>query len=140
MKNRKNQLSVLFLIISFLILASCKSVPKNVPDDLLPEEFFRLAQTAVVDWSNYNAALFYYNEFINRFPDMRGKVIEAEYEIAFIYYKRKNYDEATRRFNLILEQYQTPNRAYFNEWPKVLSEKILAAIEKRQERTSRIRR
>ena len=86
MKNRKKQLSViLFLIVVFLILVGCKSVPKNVPDDLLPEEFFRLAQTAVVDWSNYNAALFYYNEFIKRFPDMRGKVIEAEYEIAFIY-------------------------------------------------------
>lgn len=130
MKIRTNQLYVIFiLIIIFLMLAGCKGVPKEIPDDLQPEEYFKNAQSAVVDWGNYNAALFYYEEFIKKFPDMQGKIVEAEYEIAFIYYKKKNYSESEKRFNLILDKYKTAESAYYPDWPRILSEKILEKIE-----------
>ena len=113
----------------FLILLSCNSVPKEIPEDMQPEEYFKNAQTAVVDWGNYRRALFYYNEFIKRYPDMKGKVLEAEYEIALIYYKKENYYESEKRFRAILDRYQTDDAVFFPEWPKILSEKILKQIE-----------
>ena len=113
----------------FLVLLSCNSVPKEIPEDMQPEEFFKNAQTAVVDWGNYRRALFYYNEFIKRYPDMKGKVLEAEYEIALIYYKKENYYESEKRFRAILDRYQTDDAVFYPEWPKILSEKILKQIE-----------
>ncbi len=113
----------------FLLITSCNSVPKNIPEDMQPEEYFKNAQSAVVDWGNYRAALFYYNEFIKRFPDMKSKIIEAEYEIAFIYYKKENYYESEKRFKSILESYKTDDAVYYPEWPKILTEKILKQIE-----------
>ena len=122
---------VLPIILSsvFLILLSCNSLPKEVPEDMQPEEFFKNAQSAAVDWGNYRRALFYYNEFIKRYPDMKGKILEAEYEIALIYYKKENYHESEKRFNAILDKYQTDDAVFYPEWPKILSEKILAKIE-----------
>ena len=113
----------------FLLITSCNSVPKNIPEDMQPEEYFKNAQSAVVDWGNYRSALFYYNEFIKRFPDMKSKIIEAEYEIAFIYYKKENYYESEKRFKSILESYKTDDAVYYPEWPKILTEKILKQIE-----------
>ncbi len=113
----------------FLILISCNSVPKEIPEDMQPEEYFKNAQTAVVDWGNYRRALFYYNEFIKRFPDMKGKILEAEYEIALIYYKKENYYESEKRFNAIIDQYSTDDAVFYPEWPRILSEKILKQIE-----------
>ena len=113
----------------FLVLLSCNSVPKEIPEDMQPEEFFKNAQASVVDWGNYRRALFYYNEFIKRYPDMKGKVLEAEYEIALIYYKKENYYESEKRFKAILDRYQTDDAVFYPEWPKILSEKILKQIE-----------
>ena len=139
MKIRRDKLLVISLLfIIFFVIAGCRGVPKEIPEDLYPEEYFKNAQAAMVDWGNYKAALFYYEEFIKKFPDMRGKVIEAEYEIAFIYYTRKNYLEAEERFVSILEKYKTPESAYFQEWPKVLSGKILAKIRKLSSKSEEI--
>ncbi|MCL2481800.1 MAG: tetratricopeptide repeat protein [Spirochaetaceae bacterium] len=139
MKIRRNQLFVIFLIITiFLIIAGCRGAPKEIPENLYPEEYFKNAQIAMVDWGNYKAALFYYEEFIKKFPDMQGKIIEAEYEIAFIHYRRKNYIEAEQMFESILDKYKTPESAYYNEWPRVLSEKILAKIRKKMPKSDEI--
>jgi len=131
MKISREQSVIIFsLTIIFLLITGCRGVPKEIPENLYPEEYFKNAQSAVVDWGNYNAALFYYEEFIKNFPDMKGKIIEAEYEIAFIYYRKKNFPEAEKRFETILDKYTTPESAYYNEWPRVLTEKILNKIRK----------
>ena len=122
----------LILTAVFLLITSCNSIPKNIPEDMQPEEYFKKAQTAMVDWGNYKAALFYYDEFIKQFPDMKAKIIEAEYEIALIYYKKENYYESEKRFKKILESYKSENVSYYPEWPKILSEKILKQIEEKK--------
>ncbi|MCL2293736.1 MAG: hypothetical protein FWC36_02565 [Spirochaetes bacterium] len=128
------------MLIIFLLLSGCRSTPRDIPDDLHPEEFFRNAQNAVDTWRNFNRAISYYEEFMRRFPDMKGKVIEAEYGIAFIHFRKGNFEEAERRFLLILERYQSPERIHFPEWPRVLSEKVLETMQQRSARTSRSRR
>ena len=126
------QFLLLLLAAVFLFLSSCNTVPKNIPENMQPEEYFKNAQAAVVDWGNYKRALFYYNEFIKKYPDMQGKIIEAEYEIAYIYYKKDNYYESEKRFNSILEKYQSDYAALYPEWPKILSEKIIIKIEEKK--------
>jgi len=121
--------SVLFI---FFVFTGCAGVPKEIPEDLQPEEYFKNAQSAVVDWGNYKAALFYYEEFMKKFPDMKGKVIEAEYEIAFIYHKQENYFEAEKRFEAILEKYKSEDNIYYPEWPRILSLKILEKVKEEQ--------
>ncbi len=43
--------------------------------------------------------------------------------------KKENYHESEKRFNAILDKYQTDDAVFYPEWPKVLSEKILVQIE-----------
>ncbi|MDX9801816.1 MAG: hypothetical protein RBT69_10825 [Spirochaetia bacterium] len=131
MKTRTINLLSASIVFLLILLSGCMGVPKSIPEDLQPEEYFKNAQSAVVDWGNEKAALFYYREFIKRFPDMKGKVIEAEYEIAFIYYKQGNYYESKKRFKEILAKYETEERIYYPEWPKILSEKILKKAEEK---------
>lgn len=121
--------NLLLLFTLLTLLAGCAGVPKEVPEGLQPEEYFKYAQSSVVDWGNYKRALHYYEEFIKDFPDMKSKIIEAEYEIAFIYYKQENYYESEKRFKAILEKHKSGDSAFYPEWTRLLSEKILAKIE-----------
>ncbi len=130
MKTRIHKLLQTSSVIMFMfILAGCAGVPKEIPEGLQPEEYFKNAQSAVVDWGNYKAALFYYEEFLKRYPDMKGKAIEAEYEIAFIHYKQENYNESEKRFRALLDKYKTDESLYYPEWIRILSEKMLLKIE-----------
>lgn len=124
----------LFLISLLLITASCMSVPdpEEIPGDLHPRQYFQFAQNAVVDRSNYRAALVYYETFIERHPDLRDKVVEAEYEIAFIHYKREDYFKSEKLFKELLAKYETDDAIYYPYWPKILSEKILDKIGERK--------
>ena len=114
MKTRTIKLLLTYAVL-LLLFTGCRGVPKSIPDDLQPEEYFKNAQSAVVDWGNYKAALFYYQEFIKKYPEMKGKVIEAEYEIAFIHYKQENYSESIKLFKEILAKYETEERVYYPE-------------------------
>lgn len=129
-KNLSIRLTMLLIFICTLFLTGCIGLPpKDIQEDLQPEEFFRDAQSAVVAWGSYSRALEYYEEFIRRYPDMKSKIIEAEYEIAFIYYQEKKYDVATMSFNNILDKYKTEEVYYYPDWVRVLSEKLLVIID-----------
>lgn len=115
------------LMLSTLIL-SCAGGPEEIPEDMDPEELFQRGQEAVVDYEDYKTALHYYETFLERYPeDLQNRVI-AQYEIAFIYYKMEKYDAAEERFNELLGEYQGEAVRVLPQWPKVLSEKLLARI------------
>lgn len=129
-KNQSIRLTMLLIFICTLFLTGCIGLPpKDIPEDLQPEEFFRDAQIAVTEWESYGRALSYYEEFILRYPDMKSKIIEAEYEIAFIHYREKEYDVAIAGFNSILDKYKTEEVYYYPDWARVLSEKLLVIID-----------
>ena len=122
-----------FLFILFLIVAGltgCASTPEEIPEDLSQMEMFQRAQEAV-DQERWEIGLQYYREFIRRFPDDRGAIMEAEYEIAFIAYKQKDYDLSRQRFEAILATYEADQAGSFPEWPRVLSERLLQIIDER---------
>lgn len=119
------------ILFASLILLSCVGVsaPEEIPEDLTPMQYFQGAQEAVAQRNDYDTAMVYYIAFKERFPeDLQGNV-EADYEIAFLYYKKGEYAEAKRRFEEIIARYETEEASRLREWPLVLSRKVLARIE-----------
>ena len=121
----KKRITLLFCGLGIALLAGCSSGPPIIPDDLSVLQFFQRAQEEF-DYDEWENALIYYNTFIERHPDDIPHVISARYEIAFIYYKQKNYDEAEKEFQEILDFYEeTDLPLSFPLWPRVLSQKML---------------
>ena len=126
---------LLFMMLIVLLLASCQTLRKDLENpDLTPEEFFQKAQEAVIDWNRYKLAIQFYEEFMRRYPDMKSKIIEAEYEIAFINFKQRKFDEAEARFTQIIDKYNTDDAVYYPEWPAVMANKVLENIAEEREK------
>ena len=126
---------LLFMMLIVLLLTSCHSLKKDLENpDLTPEEFFQKAQEAVIDWNRYKLAIQFYEEFMRRYPEMKNKVIEAEYEIAFIKFKQRKLDEAEERFNTILDKYNTDEAVYYPSWPALMANKGLENIAEEREK------
>jgi len=121
-----------FAVLSFVIaFSSCQSTPENIPEDLKPREYFQLAQEAVVQRQDYDTALFYYQTFLERYPDDIQRGVEAEYEIAFLKYKQ-NDPAAEELFRNLLARYDEEGAEILPAWPKVLAEKLLEKIASRK--------
>jgi outer membrane protein assembly factor BamD (BamD/ComL family) len=89
---------------------------------------FQRAQEAS-DEGRYDVALQYYEEFLVRYPDEPGPIVEAEYEIAFIAYKQERYEDAVTGFEAVIDRYDDEDAAELPAWPLVLSEKLLERID-----------
>ncbi len=121
-----------FLLTVFIVTAlvlSCRTTDPETLNNLSPGEFFQKAQTAAADYKDYDTALLYYRSFIERFPDEPLMIIEAEYEIAFLYYKKDDNETALKLFNEILDKYSQPEAAMLPAWPEILSKKLIGVIE-----------
>ena len=112
------------------MLVGCASEPEVIPEDLSPAEMFQRAQEAVDD-SRWELALRYYETFIERYPDDRGAIVEAEYEIAFIHYKQELYVESRALFEAILAEYEADSAGVLPDWPEILSQRLIEIIEDR---------
>lgn len=119
----------LLYLSAICILAGCASTPETIPPDLTPREFFQRAQEAVVEGENYATALLYYETFLERYPGNLQRVVEAEYEIAFIHYKTNELELARTQFQKLLDRYSAEGAEILPRWPKALAEKILLKIE-----------
>ena len=119
-----------FLVVTFfaaVLALSCASRPVVIPDDLTVMELIQRAQEAS-DRNKYNVSLQYYETIIDRFPLDIDSICAAEYEIAFIHYKQKKYDEAKVEFTELLDRYNTPDEELLPPQFKILSQKIMGNI------------
>ncbi|GMO17780.1 MAG: lipoprotein [Treponemataceae bacterium] len=89
---------------AFLLLASCNSVPKNIPVGMSVAELTQAAQSAY-DTGNVVAANAYYQTIIERFGDDPAARIPAEYEIAHILVKKRNWHEARPMLEKIISDF-----------------------------------
>jgi outer membrane protein assembly factor BamD (BamD/ComL family) len=115
----------LFILVSIL---SCATGPVVIEENLTSMELVQRAQDAM-DKYQYDRALQYYNAILQRFPDDMNMVCMAEYEIAFIKYKQKKYDEAKVEFQALLARYEGPDAELLPPQYKILAEKVLSKIE-----------
>lgn len=130
MKNNVKILSIIAIAVAAfaLLMTSCQTVPEEIPDGLSQQEFFQRAQE-YMDNLNYDAALFYLQEFSNRFPDDIANQLAADYQIALIHYKTKKYDVAAGEFQAILDTYDAAPDNTYPEWISILSAKLLDKIQ-----------
>jgi outer membrane protein assembly factor BamD (BamD/ComL family) len=118
------------LLTGFLLLAfaaGCASGPDTVSETITPAELVQRAQEAS-DRNRYKDALAYYELILERFPSNIDMICTAEYEIAFIHYKRKQYDTAAAGLNALLARYDTPDGELFPPQFKRLAVIVLEQI------------
>jgi outer membrane protein assembly factor BamD (BamD/ComL family) len=111
-----------------LLVFSCATGSTVIPENLSPAELIQRAQEAS-DRNRYEVSLQYYEAIIERFPFDIDDIIAAEYEIAFIHYKQKQYETAKAEFTDLLERYNTPDEALLPPSFKILSLRIMEKIE-----------
>jgi outer membrane protein assembly factor BamD (BamD/ComL family) len=99
-----------------------------ISDDLSPAQLIQRAQEAS-DRNRYNIALQYYQVLLDRNRNNIDLVITAEYEIAFIYYKQKKYQQARDGFTAMLKIYDTPDEVLYPQQFKKLAHIVLERID-----------
>jgi len=116
------------IILAILILASCASTPAKIDETLNPAELFQFAQEASNN-KDYETALQYYEVFVQNYSDDTQRLVEAEYEIAFIKYKQGDLGTAKVLFTELLDRYSGEGASVLPGWPMILSRKLLKEIE-----------
>ncbi|MDR1836998.1 MAG: hypothetical protein LBQ89_05000, partial [Treponema sp.] len=107
MKNFCKRARVLAALAVLLLFCACASVAE-ISEELSPAEIIQRAQEAS-DRNRYGTALQFYQALLERNRGNIDLVITAEYEIAFIHYKQKKYQQAREGLNGVLEYYNTPD-------------------------------
>ncbi len=133
---KKAYTALIGLVCCIIALSACQSSPPEIPQSLSQAEFFQRAQEAA-DRYDWNTALAYYTTFTERFPMDTANICAAEYEIGFIYYKQKNYEQAKQKFQELLTRYEADNASALPQWPKVLAVKLLKTIDELLTNTSK---
>jgi len=120
----------LLCAVLFPVFLSCASGPVVVPEDMTPSKIIQRAQEAM-DNNKYKVAIQYYQVLMERHGDVNEYYCIAEYEIAFIRYKQKQFAEARRGFEGLLVLYSAEGGDTLPRQFKVLSEKVLAHMDER---------
>jgi outer membrane protein assembly factor BamD (BamD/ComL family) len=120
-------------VFAFVLLLSACASSVNISDDLSPAEIIQRAQEAS-DKNRYGAALQYYQALNERNRSNIDLVITSEYEIAFIHYKQKKYQQAKNELNDVLEYYNTPDEELLPQHYKKLSKIVIDRIDNREKK------
>jgi len=120
------------LIAVLATLFACAS-SAFISEDLSPAELIQRAQEAS-DRNRYRVALQYYQALLERNRDNIDLVITAEYEIAFIHYKQKKYQQSREEMNALLEYYNSPDEELLPPQFKRLATIVLERITEKEKR------
>jgi outer membrane protein assembly factor BamD (BamD/ComL family) len=121
-----------FAVLTALAVSCVSTGPVEIPDNVTAAELIQRGQEAS-DRNNYNASIQYYEAILERFPHDIDSVIAAEYEIAFIHYKQKDYRQAKTELNRVLTRYNIPDQELLPAQFKVLSNIVLGKIKEIEE-------
>ena len=124
-----NKFYIIFAAV--LLISACRTAPVNISQDLSPAELIQRAQEAS-DRNRYDVALQYYRALQERYSDSIDLAITAEYEIALINYKQKNYQIAREGFTSLLEYYDSPDEELLPQHFKLLANIVLARIDEEE--------
>jgi tetratricopeptide (TPR) repeat protein len=130
--NKINAGLCIFTAIFFiLIFSACQTTIVNISYDLSPAELIQRAQEAS-DHNRYNVSMQYYQALYERNRSNIDLVITAEYEIAFIHYKQKKYQQSREEFTKLLEYYNSVDAELLPQQFKVLANIVLKSIEEKE--------
>ncbi|MDR2807868.1 MAG: hypothetical protein LBB43_02545 [Spirochaetaceae bacterium] len=119
-------------IIFVLVLCGGCSTGKNIVVDtsLSDAELIQRGQEAF-DLNRYRQAIQHYTVVLERAAPYSESFFAAEYEIAFVYYKMKDYKAAQVKFKEILANYGNTEAELYPAQYKILSLKLLESIEEK---------
>ncbi|MCL2809026.1 MAG: hypothetical protein FWD24_03040 [Treponema sp.] len=123
---------ILVILAAALLFSACQTTV-NISEDMSSAEIIQRAQEAM-DRNNYNIAIQYYQALHDRHRNSIDLVITAEYHIAHIHYKQRNYEQAREGLNGVLAYYNTPDEVLLPQHFKRLSQIVLERIDDRETR------
>jgi outer membrane protein assembly factor BamD (BamD/ComL family) len=116
-----------FFILAISALSGCATKADPYKEELSAELYFQKAHEAS-DAGEFGTAIDYYKAYQQKFPkEIKGN-LWASFEIAFIYHRQGNNEEALKFFQAILDKYDSPDAESYPQAPKILTEKVLAGI------------
>ena len=132
------------LATAVLALAACTTNKAVIPEDASAKELIQRGQEAY-EKNRTKDALAYYTAVVDRYGSDSALYIEARYEIAHLYMRKKNYDNAVPILEEITEMYaSSPVGTFPASYQKLaqlelakVPEEQLAAIHERQEALQR---
>ena len=122
----KHLIFTLLILLTFCLIA-CSSVPTDIPQDLTAIELTQKAQTAF-DNGNLKAAKVYYQTILDRFSDNPSAVCGAEFELAHLEIKNKNWSEAKTRLTTLINKYKEDTNSTLPREYLVLAQNDLKKI------------
>ena len=124
-----NSIKVTILLLTFAaVFTTCSTAPSDISSDLSAPELIQRAQEAS-DRNRYKTSLLYYEAVLERYAFDLNYVCEAEYEIAFIKYKQKDYIIARAGLMSLLKHYEGPDMELLPQHFKILSNIVLEKID-----------
>lgn len=128
-KSLKKMLTV--TIVTVLFFTGCKSVPnpENLPPEMTIIELSQKGQESL-DSNNYKAAKVYYQVIIDRYGTDAGALTAAEFEIAHILLKQKEFQKSKTMLETIVSRYESTGGASLPPEYLVLARNDLERIAK----------
>jgi outer membrane protein assembly factor BamD (BamD/ComL family) len=117
---------ILASLLTFLFSACVTTV--NIAENLSPAELIQRAQEAS-DKNRYNIALQYYEALYDRNRNNIDLIITAEYEIAFIHYKQKKFEQSREELTALLKYYDNPDEELLPQHFKRLAQIVIQKID-----------
>lgn len=118
----KKLVLLLFLIaLAITAICSCPSAEPVYSENMLPEDYFQLAQDRA-ERGDYKTAIAIYYKMKETFPDNLEKNIWASYEIAFLYHKLGDDPTCLRLLDELLTLYAQDTNKLLPTAPKKLAE------------------
>lgn len=114
----KKILFVTTIFLAVIFVASCASIPKEIPLELSAKELNQKAQECTAA-ENYAGAEVYYKTLIQRFGMDTSVLIPAEFELAHVYIKQKKYDKAKPVLERVLSYYEVDTGSLPREYKKL---------------------
>ena len=104
----KNITYLCCMIMTFSLF-SCMTVPKEseIPEDSSPADLTQKAQEAF-DAGNYRAARVYYEVILKRFATDESACVAAQYELAHLHIKKRQWKAAYAILEKIIAKYESP--------------------------------
>lgn len=126
MKN--NLFSILFLLTAvFAFATGCATGPEVIPEDASVAELIQYAQTSIDDGKPGKAKEYLYT-VLERYPDDMEAVCCAEYELAHIEVKAKNWKKAEELLTNLLDRYEADTEETLPRAYRILAENDLKKI------------
>ena len=127
MKIVKTTLFSILCVAAYVLLVSCATQPRTLPEGLTAGEIFQRAQDAA-DRGDYALGITFYSECQQRYPDDTEHKVWAAYEIAFLYHKMGKNDRAAVLINDLLTEYANQG-GLLPPAPLLLSQKLKERLE-----------